>query len=184
MKPQGRLAAPLIAWRLCAPHTSHTWAARPCMKMPKIASETDCNSIEFYLKTMAIAMELTIIIQTAISLLSLSVFEVISLFSYQISAVKKHEKLILFVDLDAEFNILKLLFEVFLPKIIRGAGNWESVILRVKFLCLKFGGTHCTYICTFIPNHFFLKLLKNGYSILSTKNLIPGELHTNTRYVV
>ena len=29
MKPQGRLAAPLIAWRLCAPHTSHTWAARP-----------------------------------------------------------------------------------------------------------------------------------------------------------
>ena len=88
-------------------------------------------------------MELTIIIQTAISWLSLSVFEVISSFSYQISAVKKHEKLILFVDLDAEFHILKLLFEDFLPKIIRGAGNCESLILRVKFLCLKFGGTHC-----------------------------------------
>ena len=75
----------------------------------------------------------------------LSVFEVISTFSYQISAVRKHEKLILFVDLDAEFHILKLLFEDFLSKIIRGAGNCESLILRVKFLCLEFGGTHGIY---------------------------------------
>ena len=91
-------------------------------------------------------MELTIIIQTAISWLSLSVFEVISSFSYQMSAVKKHEKLILFVDLDAEFHVLKLLFDNFLPKIIRGAGNFESLILRVKFLCLKYGGKPGTYI--------------------------------------
>ena len=75
-------------------------------------------------------MELTII-QTAISWLSLSVFGVISSFSYQISAVKKYEKLILFVVLDAKFHILKLLFEDFLPKMIRGAGNCESLILRV-----------------------------------------------------
>ena len=94
-------------------------------------------------KQIAVTMELTIIIQTAISL---SVFEVISSFSYQISAVKKHEKLIfMFVDLDAEFHILKLLFEDFFPKIIRGAGNCESLILRVKLLCLKYGGTHCVY---------------------------------------
>ena len=44
---------------------------------------------------------------------------------------------------------LKLLFEVFLPKIIRGAGNCESLILRVKSLCLKHGGTHCM---TYVPN--------------------------------
>ena len=88
-------------------------------------------------------MELKIIIQTAISWLSLSVFEVISSFSYP--AVKKHEKLILFVDLDTEFHILKFLFEDLLPKIIMGALNCESSILRVKFLCLKFGGTHCMY---------------------------------------
>ena len=48
----------------------------------------------------------------------------------------------LFIDLDAEFHVLKLLFEDFLPKTIRGAGNCESLILRAKFLCLKFGGTH------------------------------------------
>ena len=48
-----------------------------------------------------------------------SVFEVISTFSYQISAVTKHGKLILFIDLDAEFHVLKLLFEEFLSKIIR-----------------------------------------------------------------
>ena len=48
----------------------------------------------------------------------------------------------MFIDLDAKFHVLKLLFEDFLPKIIRGAGNCESLILRAKFLCLKFGGTH------------------------------------------
>ena len=82
--------------------------------------------------------------QTVISWLSLSVFEVISTFSRQISTISKHEKLILFFDLDAEFHVLKLLFEDFLLKIIRGAGNCESLILRVKFLCLKRGGTHGT----------------------------------------
>ena len=48
----------------------------------------------------------------------------------------------MFIDLDAEFHVPKLLFEDFLPKIIRGAANCESLILRVKFLCLKYGGTH------------------------------------------
>ena len=48
----------------------------------------------------------------------------------------------MFVDLDAEFHILKVLFEDFLPKIIKGAGNCESLILRAKVVCLKFGGTH------------------------------------------
>ena len=65
-----------------------------------------------------------------------------SIFSHQISVVTKHEKIILFNVLDAEFHVLKLLFDDFLPKIIRGAGNCESLILRVKFLCLKYGGTH------------------------------------------
>ena len=63
-------------------------------------------------------------------------------FSYLISVVTKHEKLILFIDLDAEFHVLKLLFEDYLPKIIRDAGNCESLILRVKFQCLKYGRTH------------------------------------------
>ena len=63
-------------------------------------------------------------------------------FSCLISAVTKHKKLILFINLDAKFHILKLLFEDFLPKIIRGAVNIESLILRAKFLCLKFDGTH------------------------------------------
>ena len=48
----------------------------------------------------------------------------------------------MFIDLDAEFHVLKLLFEDFLPKINSGAGNCEILILRVKFLCLKYGGTH------------------------------------------
>ena len=48
----------------------------------------------------------------------------------------------MFIDLDVEFHILKLLFEGFLPKIIQGAGNCESLILHVKFLCLKYGGIH------------------------------------------
>ena len=65
-----------------------------------------------------------------------------STFSYLISVVTKHEKLILFIELHAEFHVLKLLFEDFLRKIIRGAGNCESLILRVKFLCLKYGGAH------------------------------------------
>ena len=42
-----------------------------------------------------------------------------------ISVAKKHEKFILFIDLDAGFHVPKLLFEEFLPKIIRGAGNYE-----------------------------------------------------------
>ena len=54
----------------------------------------------------------------------------------------KHEKLIMFIDLDAEFHVLKVLFEDFLPKIIKEAGNCENLILRVKFLCLKYDGTH------------------------------------------
>ena len=58
-----------------------------------------------------------------------------SAFSYLISVVTKHEKSILFTDLDAEF--LQLLFEDILPKIIRETGNCESLILRVKLLCLK-----------------------------------------------
>ena len=58
-----------------------------------------------------------------------------STFSYLISVVTKHEKLILFNDLDAEFHVLKLLFEDFLLKIIRKAENDESLILRVKSLC-------------------------------------------------
>ena len=62
-------------------------------------------------------------------------YEKISTFSYQISGGTKHVKLILFIDLDAECHVLKLLFEDFLPKIIRGAGNNESLILRVKSLC-------------------------------------------------
>ena len=48
----------------------------------------------------------------------------------------------MFIDLDAEFHVLEHLFEDFLLKIIREAGNCESLILRVKFLCLKYGGTH------------------------------------------
>ena len=75
-----------------------------------------------------------------------------SIFSYLISAVTKPEKLILFIDLDAECHVLKLLFEDFLPKIIMGAGNCESLILRVKFLCLKFGGTLYIYNVTKIQN--------------------------------
>ena len=53
------------------------------------------------------------------------------------------------IDLDAEFHVPKLLFEDFLPKLIRGAGNCESLIVRVKVLCLKYGGTH-----GIIKNHF------------------------------
>ena len=68
--------------------------------------------------------------------------EIFLTFSYLISAVTKQEKLILFIDLDAEFRVLKLLFEDFLPTIIRGAGNRKSLILRVKFLCLKYGRTN------------------------------------------
>ena len=71
------------------------------MKMSKIASETDCNSHRTDQK-------IRIIIQT-----QLSVFVVISTFSHQISVVTKHEKIILFIDVDAEFHVLKLLFEVF-----------------------------------------------------------------------
>ena len=56
----------------------------------------------------------------------------------------------MFIDLDAEFHVLKLLFEDFVPKIIRGAGNSESLILRVKFLCLKYGGTHGRFISNII----------------------------------
>ena len=53
------------------------------------------------------------------------------------------------IDLDVKFHGLKLLFEDYLPKIIRGAGNCESLILRVKFLCLKYGRTHgmCALNC-------------------------------------
>ena len=40
----------------------------------------------------------------------------------------------MFIDLDAEFYVLKLSFEVFFPKIIREAGNREILILRVKSL--------------------------------------------------
>ena len=97
------------------------------MNMSKIASETDCSDERS---------------SFCVPWLSLSAFEVISTFSHQISLVTKDEKIILFIDLDAEFHVLKLLFEDFLPKIIRGAGNCESLVLRVKFLCLKFGGTH------------------------------------------
>ena len=77
--------------------------------------------------------------------------------------VTKHEKLILFIDLDAEFHVLKLLFEVFLPKIIREAGNCESLILRVKSLCLKYGGIHCIdTLCKKINKAYFLiKVLKS-----------------------
>ena len=100
--------------------------------MSKITSEIDCISHGTDER-----LELLINLW-----LSVSVFEVISSFSYQISTVKKQEKLILFVYLDSEFHILKLLFEDFLPKIIREAGNCESLILRVKFLCLNYGGTH------------------------------------------
>ena len=74
-----------------------------------------------------------------------SASEAITTFSYQISAVTKHGNLILFIDWDAEFHVLKLLFEDFFPKIIRGAGNCESLILGVKFVCLKYGGTHGMY---------------------------------------
>ena len=36
---------------------------------------------------------------------------------YLISVVTKYEKLILFIDLDAELHVLKILLEDFLPKI-------------------------------------------------------------------
>ena len=55
----------------------------------------------------------------------------------------------MFNDLDTEFHVLKLLFEDFFPKIIKGAGNCENMISHVKFLCLKFGGTHCTFYFLF-----------------------------------
>ena len=55
-----------------------------------------------------------------------------------------HEKLILLIDLDAEFHVLKLSFEDVLSKIIRGAGNCESLILRVKVLFLNTVG-HTVY---------------------------------------
>ena len=100
------------------------------MKMSKIASE------------IAIAMELT---------KDKNYFKLISTFSLQISAVTKHEKIILFIDLNAEFHVLKLLFEDFLPKIIREAVNCKSLILRVKFLyCLKYDGTHGILFARFV----------------------------------
>ena len=40
--------------------------------------------------------------------------------------------------LDAEFHFLKLLFKDFLPKIIREAGNYESLILCVKYQVKRF----------------------------------------------
>ena len=55
-------------------------------------------------------------------------------FSYQISAATKHAKSIMFIDLDTEFYVVKLLFDDFFPKIIREAGNRESLILQVKSL--------------------------------------------------
>ena len=51
-------------------------------------------------------------------------------FFYTISAVTKHKKIILFTDSDAEFHVLKLLFEDFLPRIIREPGNCECLILK------------------------------------------------------
>ena len=38
----------------------------------------------------------------------------------------------MFIDLDAEFHVLQLLFKDFLPEIIRGAGNCDSLILYVS----------------------------------------------------
>ena len=64
------------------------------------------------------------------------------------------KKIILFINLDAEFHVIKLLFEDFWPKIIRRAENCESLVLRVKFLCLKYGGTDCILVCIvlYIPS--------------------------------
>ena len=67
----------------------------------------------------------------------------------------------MFIDLGAEFHVLKLLFEDFLHKIIRGAGNCESLILRVKFLCLKYGGTHCIFIITGIMKMIVVLSISN-----------------------
>ena len=44
--------------------------------------------------------------------------------------------------------------------LIRGAGNCESLILRVIFLCLKYGGIHCICIPNFnVPVHLAVGLL-------------------------
>ena len=91
--------------------------------MPKITSETDSNSHGSDERSKR---------HHFVPWLLLSVFVVISTFSYQIYAVTKLEKLILFIDLDAEFNVLKLLFEDFSAKIIREAGNCERLLLRVN----------------------------------------------------
>ena len=55
----------------------------------------------------------------------------------------------MFIDLYAEFYVLKLLFEDFFPKIIREAGNYESLILRVSTLYnfnIMFGKLVMTYL--------------------------------------
>ena len=88
--------------------------------MPKIASETDCNS------------------RGTDNYYSDSYFMAITIcfwgnFVIFISNFCRKKASILFIDLDAEFHILKLLFEDFLHKLIRGTGNCESLILRVKF---------------------------------------------------
>ena len=99
--------------------------------MPKIASEIDCNSHgtdNYYSDSYFMAIIIGFWGNFVIFI--------------SICCLKKHEKFILFIDLDAEFHVLKLLVEDFLAKIIRGTGNCESLSLRVKFLYLKFGGTH------------------------------------------
>ena len=118
------------------------------MKMPKIASETDCNghgTDERYE------------------------------FSHQISVVTKYEKIILLIDLDAEFHV-KLLFEDFLPKIIRGAGNCESLILRVKFLCLKYGGTHGIFCNILLSCVRYRLMMRTSHANSTTQRVDRDDL--------
>ena len=58
----------------------------------------------------------------------------------------------LFIGLDAEFRVLKLLFKDFLLKIIREAGNCENLILRVKSLF----GSHGHHPVNYTENLFYL----------------------------
>ena len=46
------------------------------------------------------------------------------------------------MDSDAKFDALKFLFEEFLCKIIRGAGNYESMISHVNLLYTPWSQTH------------------------------------------
>lgn len=54
--------------------------------------------------------------------------------SYLFSAVTKHAKLFLCINLNAEIYFLILSFESFFCEIIRGAGNYESIILHVSHM--------------------------------------------------